>query len=593
MPATKRALEQGGGSGGGGAGAGSSGGQPSPSSVLKKRCRSFDLEVRGCRHLQELAASCAQSVQVSVDAAVQSAVARITEDVTKAIMSFLGRAPSLCRTLVDQNRPPRYRLSFINGLDSEVFTKKVICATNGEPIKICMLVNDQKGTEGTGLHHRILSAKIKVVVLDGDFNKHNQECWTSEEFRNCIIQPRDNIGAVLTGVSELRLKNGEAVLHEVTLNDNSKFVRSGKFRLGVMVDDNLGERVLEGITEPFIVKDRRGEGYKKHDLPLLNDDVWRLKKISKDGVFHKALSSGSIFCVQDFLRWYYKDEQTLRGILTKATKKVWTTIVEHAKKCDPGKELYSFIVQASNTTLFFNSVCQIVGATFGDNYTPFSDFDMHRKELVGQWSKVAYKNMTFHQPDYELDNGKPRPIDQSTLHELCMLERKVTDLMQGPNEECVCPTDNHQGTSDTNSRHCKLKRLGSLRVTQTDEDSFGFSFCLDPIPEQYCASTSANDITGSVTLQCAATTANEITGSVVLSQAPVTADHGAYNMLPFTDNDASVHQSCEENQSVRAHFNHSLSSIRALLDSPIYSRHSSFKDSDCHQAGAVGAGPTV
>ncbi|TVU49838.1 hypothetical protein EJB05_01176, partial [Eragrostis curvula] len=434
MPATKRALEQGGGgSAGGGAGAGSGGecGAPqSPSSVLKKRCRSFDLEIRGCRHLQELAASCAQSVQVSVDAAVQSAVARITEDVTKAIMSFLSRAP---RTLVDQNRPPRYRLSFVNGLDSEVFTKKVIYATNGEPIKICMVGNDQKGTEGTGLHHRILSAKIKVVVLDGDFNKHNQECWTSEEFRNCIILPRDNIGAVLTGVSELRLKNGEAVLHEVTLNDNSKFVRSGKFRLGVMVDDNLGERVLEGITEPFIVKDRRGEGYKKHAIPLLNDDVWRLKKISKDGVFHKALSSGSIFFVQDLLRWYYKDEQTLRKILTNATEKVWTTIVEHAKKCDPGKELYSFVVQASNTMLFFNSVCQLVGATFGDNYTPFSDLDTHRKELVGQWSKIAYKNMTFHQPDYELDNGKPRPIDQSTLHELFMPEHKVTDLMQGPN----------------------------------------------------------------------------------------------------------------------------------------------------------------
>ncbi|TVU49823.1 hypothetical protein EJB05_01161, partial [Eragrostis curvula] len=81
MPATKRALEQGGGGGGGAGGAGSSGegGAPqSPSSVLKKRCRSFDLEIRGCRHLQELAASCVQSVQVSVDAAVQSAVTRNT-----------------------------------------------------------------------------------------------------------------------------------------------------------------------------------------------------------------------------------------------------------------------------------------------------------------------------------------------------------------------------------------------------------------------------------------------------------------------------------------------------------------------------------
>jgi hypothetical protein len=117
--------------------------------------------------------------------------------------------------------------------------------------------------------------KIKVVVLDGDFNKHNQECWTSDEFKKYIVLPQDNIGSVLTGVSELSLKNGEAFLRGVALNDNSKFVRCGKFRLGVMVDDNLGERVLEGITEPFIVKDCRGEG--SHESKLLINVTLRIK----------------------------------------------------------------------------------------------------------------------------------------------------------------------------------------------------------------------------------------------------------------------------------------------------------------------------
>ncbi|GJM95468.1 hypothetical protein PR202_ga12206 [Eleusine coracana subsp. coracana] len=306
MPPMKRGHQQGAGGGEGGAD-GRSGGPP----VLKKRCRSFDLEIRGCRHLQELVTTCVQAVQVRLETAVESAVARITEDVTKAITSFLSHAP---RTHVDQNRPPRYRLTFMNGLDSEVFTKKDIFGTNGELIKICVSVNDRQGVEETELHRRILSAKIKIVVLDGDFNKHNQECWTSEEFKNYIVLPRDNIGSVLTGVSELSLKNGEAFLCGVALNDNSKFVRCGKFRLGVMIDDNLGERVLEGITEPFIVKDRRGEGSKKHDIPLLHDDVWRMKKIARGGVFHKALKSHDINYVQDFLRLYYKDEQALRKV---------------------------------------------------------------------------------------------------------------------------------------------------------------------------------------------------------------------------------------------------------------------------------------
>ncbi|KAF0887776.1 hypothetical protein E2562_004003 [Oryza meyeriana var. granulata] len=346
------------------------GGEPSspqPQAVLKKRCRSFDLEIRGCRHLQELAASCFHRIE----AALESAISRIPEEVTKAVTSFLSHSPSFCRTLADQNQPPRYKLRFTNCLSNEVFTKKGICDVNGEPLKISVDVSNQK----EAISRRLLSAKIRVVVLDGDFNKNDQECWTSDEFTNHIVRPRDKVGAVLTGELELRLKNGEAYLHDATFVDNSKFTRSGKFRLGVMVIDDLGERVQEGITEPFVVKDRRGEGSKKHEIPSLDDDVWRLKKISKDGVFHEALKGSSILNVKDFLRLYYTDEQALRKILVKATDKIWTTIVDHAKKCDPGRELYYFFMENHNVVLFFNSVYQIVGVKQGDHNIPFSDLD--------------------------------------------------------------------------------------------------------------------------------------------------------------------------------------------------------------------------
>ena len=50
------------------------------------------------------------------------------------------------------------------------------------------------------------------------------------------------------------------------------------------------------------------------------------------------------------------------------------------------------------------------------------------QELVIQWSKVAYQNIPYKEPDYELDDdGKPRPINQG----MSMLEHKFTDLMQG------------------------------------------------------------------------------------------------------------------------------------------------------------------
>uniref|UniRef100_J3NE34 Uncharacterized protein n=1 Tax=Oryza brachyantha TaxID=4533 RepID=J3NE34_ORYBR len=367
-------------------------------------------EIRGCRHLQELAASCVRTLE----AALESAINRIPEEVTKALTNFVHN-PSICNTLSERNQPPRYKLRFTNGLSNEVFTKKGICDVNGEPLKISVDADDPQDAGS----HRLFSAKIRVVVLDGDFNKNDQGCWTSEEFTNRIVRPRDKVGAVLTGELELSLKDGEAHIHDATFVDNSKFMRSGKFRLGVMAIDDLGERIQEGITETCFVKDRRGEGSRKHEIPLLDDDVWRLKKISKDGVFHEALKKSGISNVKNFLRLYYTDEHALRKILIKATDKIWTTIVEHAKKCDPGRQLYSFM-ENNNVVLFLNSVCQIVDVKQGDQYIPFSELDRTLQDKVGQLRKSAYENVT-----------QLIPINQCVFQESWMQEPKFSDQIQG------------------------------------------------------------------------------------------------------------------------------------------------------------------
>ncbi|KAG8064653.1 hypothetical protein GUJ93_ZPchr0004g39793 [Zizania palustris] len=146
---------------------------------------------------------------------------------TRADGSAASPSPlGFCRTLGDQNQPPRYKLRFTNGLSNEVFTKKGICAVNGEPLKISVDVNNLQETGSD----RLLHAKIRVV-LDGDFNTNDQERWTSEDFSKHIVRPRDKVGAVLKGELEPSLKNGEAYLQDATFVDNSKFMRSGKFRL--------------------------------------------------------------------------------------------------------------------------------------------------------------------------------------------------------------------------------------------------------------------------------------------------------------------------------------------------------------------------
>lgn len=54
--------------------------------------------------------------------------------------------------------------------------------------------------------------------------------------------------------------------------------------------------------------------YKKHYPPALNDDVWRLDKIGKDGAFHKKLTAEGINTVEDFLRVMVKDSPKLRTV---------------------------------------------------------------------------------------------------------------------------------------------------------------------------------------------------------------------------------------------------------------------------------------
>jgi hypothetical protein len=54
--------------------------------------------------------------------------------------------------------------------------------------------------------------------------------------------------------------------------------------------------------------------YKKHYPPALEDDVWRLEEIVKDGAFHKRLSQKGIETVEQFLRLLVMDPQKLRSV---------------------------------------------------------------------------------------------------------------------------------------------------------------------------------------------------------------------------------------------------------------------------------------
>ncbi|KAL3748806.1 hypothetical protein ACJRO7_009960 [Eucalyptus globulus] len=279
---------------------------------------------------------------------------------------MLTRVPSLRMQALES---PILELRFSKSLTLPIFTGSKIMDADGSQLQI-MLVD----TRGDQAVPPTLPSPIKVeiVVLDGDFPPGDCTNWTSEEFDRNIVRERQGKRPLLAGELSVTMRsNGVAAIGDIELTDNSSWIRSRKFRLGARVSPGSyqGTRIHEAMTEAFIVKDHRGELYKKHYPPQLGDEVWRLEKIGKEGAFHKKLSKAGIKTVQDFLKLSVVDPNKLRTILgTGMSEKVWDATIKHAMTCEKGNMHY--IYQGLNSSITLNPICQVERAVVnGQIYT--------------------------------------------------------------------------------------------------------------------------------------------------------------------------------------------------------------------------------
>ncbi|KAL6908136.1 hypothetical protein ACP4OV_002306 [Aristida adscensionis] len=152
----------------------------------------------------------------------------------------------------------KYRLRFVNKVCKNYYTREQIKADDGNPLKVALFdENHTKITSGP-----LSSASVEVVVLHGDFNADGQDYWTSEDFSSCLVCPRPgNSEAVLGDNCILILAGGEACLSDDTFFKVSSFhARTGKFTMGARLASAQVERVQEGISEPFPVRDCGWQG---------------------------------------------------------------------------------------------------------------------------------------------------------------------------------------------------------------------------------------------------------------------------------------------------------------------------------------------
>lgn len=105
------------------------------------------------------------------------------------------------------------------------------------------------------------AAKLDIVVLEGDFNEEPDDDWAKEEFESHVVKAGDGKKPLLIGDLQLTLEGGMGTLGELRFTDNSSWIRSRKFRLGVKTAPGYceGVQIREAKTEAFAVKDHRGE----------------------------------------------------------------------------------------------------------------------------------------------------------------------------------------------------------------------------------------------------------------------------------------------------------------------------------------------
>ncbi|KAM3246224.1 protein SAR DEFICIENT 1 [Capsicum annuum] len=328
----------------------------------------------------------------NVSSALEPMLRRVVnEEVEKGLRRYscrtISRSPSL---RIKALEPSNLRLIFNKNLHLTIFTGSKITGVDGRNLQILLVDTSGEGMVPTTLPYPI---KVEIVVLNGDFPSETN--WSRDEFDKNIVKERTGKRPLLTGELNFTMRDGVVTVGEIEFTDNSSWIRCRKFRIGakvVQIGNNQNTvRITEAITEAFMVKDHRGELYKKHYPPALRDEVWRLEKIGKDGIFHKKLSLNGINTVQDFLKLATIDTPQLRNMLgTGMSEKMWEVTYKHAKTCDMGSKLY--MARGPNYLLILNPICQVVRAIIDGQIYPIRELTGIQKAYIQNLVKDAYAN---------------------------------------------------------------------------------------------------------------------------------------------------------------------------------------------------------
>ncbi|THU74268.1 hypothetical protein C4D60_Mb04t31590 [Musa balbisiana] len=337
----------------------------------------------------------------------------VREEVGTLMHRIYSCPPRSIQMQIEATDQSSLKLIFRRPLSQPIFTGTKIEDIENNPLQI-LVVDTNSGVEAASALLRLLPIKLELVALEGDFPSGVQEDWTGDEFQNKIVKERTGKRPLVVGDVNVTLRDGVVIIHELIFTDNSSWGKSGMFRIGARVVPGSydGPRIREAMTEPFKVKDHRGESYKKHHPPALDDAVWRLEKIGKGGKFHNKLAANNINTVQDFLMLLSVDPDRLREILGQGmTDRAWEVTTNHAKTCLVGDKRY--VHRGPNCDLVLDSVCEVVSIIAGNNTYGLQDLiNRDDRAFVMQLAREAYEH--WHDlEEYEASSNGDVPLNQN------------------------------------------------------------------------------------------------------------------------------------------------------------------------------------
>ncbi|KAF2593902.1 hypothetical protein F2Q70_00044614 [Brassica cretica] len=155
---------------------------------------------------------------------------------------------------------------FAKNLKKPIFTGSKIIDEDNNPLQI-ILVNDSNNDHYIAPVNLDRPIRLDIVALHGDFPSGDK--WSSDEFDRNIVKERDGKRPLLAGDVTVTVRNGVGTIGDIEFTDNSSWIRSRKFKIGVKVakgSSGQGVAVCEAMTEAFNVRDHRGEYFDDEKL---------------------------------------------------------------------------------------------------------------------------------------------------------------------------------------------------------------------------------------------------------------------------------------------------------------------------------------